>query len=795
MKGELDMRKLEIFSKINFPLLVGLCIVLLIAAVSFYPEQFATSDPYGKETFQYGGSGSVVIPPIPPGKEYRWGTDEKGRDLRSLIIYGTYATMSMALGVAAVRLIIALPLAVLAAYKNKLASLVINGFNTIFGAFPLIVVIMLLTRVDLFIDIFPSPMLAAILIMSALGWGKLAKLLTKSVEDILNQDFIEGEIAIGKTKLGIAVQNVIPHIIPSIAVLFCLEIAAVLLLLSQVGVLGLLLSGGYTNTNKMDAGFGNLRVPNEFDWASLLVFSHYLFNSAKMWLIIYPAAAFALSIIGFNLLGEGINIEFEKRDSRVFTFIKSVPGIISPLRLIYEVKNLNTYRRNVCIKAAVLLLVLLVAFFSRTQSEYEFDSVTAFKTVRDIGSTDFKYREYKADINIIATDYLADKLEQYGIQPFDNKYVHEMLTEDELEIAGAELVVNTKNGSKEPLIYKQDFILAEPVEAEGVFPIVQFPASAFKDIRSNNNLGDQYRDSVLLIDTRGMDYRDFLYIMLGVKYDLKPRGLIIIEDWNSTEGRGGKRIYLSEMGSVFTVLAAGDKGDELLRQKEAKLSVDIDVEKTKHVLNANVMGVIPGKDPVLKNEIIIIGTSISSIISDMGKGNHVALSTGGIAIELELARMLGQMEQKPDRTVILAFRDDSQKFTKGAKLFSEQYIDSSKNTVFYVDIGQLNRDVLIVDSSGIKPKDKKVQGYIKGLKSKIEGNNIDAVFRPINNSAIGTFISNKQEVLAFDSENPKYIKESRRKKLTDKLTREDLVKFHNIGQMIIDAVFDLAYDK
>ncbi|MDF2675285.1 MAG: binding-protein-dependent transport system inner rane component, partial [Clostridiales bacterium] len=60
------------------------------------------------------------------------------------------------------------------------------------------------------------------------GWSKLAYVLMEKVNEILNQDFIEGEIAIGKSRLEIAVQNVIPHLIPSLIVLFFLEIALVL---------------------------------------------------------------------------------------------------------------------------------------------------------------------------------------------------------------------------------------------------------------------------------------------------------------------------------------------------------------------------------------------------------------------------------------------------------------------------------------------------------------------------------------------------------------------------------------
>ena len=785
------MKKFNLLRKINFPLIIGLCIVLMLAAVSLYPERFATSDPYGKEILQYEkDSGKFLVPPVPPGEDYVWGTDEKGRDLRSLIIYGCSATITMALSVAFGRLLISLPLAMAAAYKNKFSSWIINLFNITFSAFPMVMLILIISGISLFTDLFSNPMAAATFIMIVFGWSKLAKLLRKNIEDVLNEDFIEGEIAIGKTKLDIVLQNVVPHIIPSIAVLFFLEIGVALLQLSQVGVLGLVLSSGYVNEQS-----GNLNVPYEFDWASLLVFSNYLFNTFKTWLIFYPAAAFATSIIGFNMLGEGIRTEFEKRDSRIISSIKRVPSYLSPLRFIYELKNFNTFRRNIYSKSFVVFAILFILFFPQPQSHNSFNSVEAFAAINDFGSNQFKYREYKVGRNIIAMNYLAEKMGEYGIQPFDNKYIHEMIVEETPKIAKTELSYKIGDEEVQQLIYGQDYILAEPSEAEGTFELERVNVSMLKELSWLMSASSKYNNKVIVMDVRGMEYREVNSIINDVKNFIKPKGVIFLEDWNSAEGRGNRTIYVNGMENTFTVLIASDKGAELLEQKEMNITVDFGIEITKTIISANVMGIIPGKDEALKDDIILIGSSLNNITDHMGKGTHEALKANGIAIELELAKMLGAAAIKPDRTVIFAFWDESKRFSKGASVFSDRYIDRSKNDIFYVDIGNLERDKLIIDSSGIKPKNKKGQSYVRDLKASLKSNDIAAVFRSLNNSAIGTFISSKQEVLAFDSGNLKYVVQSKKKLNTEELTREDLIKFHKIGQMIIDTVFDIIYDE
>ncbi|MDF2592088.1 MAG: binding-protein-dependent transport system inner rane component [Clostridia bacterium] len=785
------MRKFSLLRKVNFPLIIGLCIVLLLGLVSLYPERFATSDPYGKETLQYEkDGGKFLVPPVPPGEDYVWGTDEKGRDLRSLIIYGCSATMTMALGVAFGRLLIALPLAMAAAYKNKFSTWLIHLFNITFSAFPMVMLILILSAISLFTDLFSNPMASATFIMTIFGWSKLAKLLTKNIEDVLNEEFIEGEIAIGKTKFEIVIQNVVPHIIPSLVVLFFLEIGVVLLLLSQVGVLGLVLSSGYVNE-----GTGSLNVPYEFDWASLLVFSNYLFSTFKTWLIFYPAAAFSVSIIGFNMLGEGLRIEFDKRDSRIISFIKRIPGHLSPLKLIYELKNFNLYRRSIYCKLLTIFTILLIIFFPQPQSPNSFNSAEAFAAINDFGGSQFKYREYKVGRNVIAMNYIAEKLEAYGIQPFDNKYIHEMIVEEIPEIANTDMNYRIGNKEEQQLIYSQDYILAEPTGAEGTYELEEINFSKLKEFSWLYNASGKYENKVIILDIRGMEYRQINSIINDVRNFIKPKGVIFIEDWNSTEGRGNRTIYVNGMESFFTVLIAADKGELLLDQKEVSISVKFDIEVIKNVLRANVMGVIPGKDPLYKDDIILIGTNINNITDNMGKGTLDALKASGTAIQLELAKMLGGESVKPDRTVIFAFWDESNRFNKGAGIFSDRYIDRSKNDIFYIDIGNLTGDKLIIDSSGIKPKNKKGQSYVRDLKASLKSNDIAAVFRSINNSAIGTFISSKQEVLAFDSGNLKYVEVTKAKRKGEVITREDLIKFHKIGQMIIDTVFDIIYDE
>jgi len=130
--------------RINVSLFIGAAILLFFLSMCFYPEHFSDADPYGRERLQYSndnGKGTIIVPPIPPNEEYPFGTDHRGRDVKSLIVYGSRLTIFSALSIAAIRLMIALPLSIAAAYKVRFANNFISFFNTMFSAFPLIIVI------------------------------------------------------------------------------------------------------------------------------------------------------------------------------------------------------------------------------------------------------------------------------------------------------------------------------------------------------------------------------------------------------------------------------------------------------------------------------------------------------------------------------------------------------------------------------------------------------------------------------------------------------------------------------
>lgn len=784
-KPDIDIKRL------NVPLILGFVIVTLLFAASIYPEFFTSSDPYGKERLDFvfvNGQIQIFEPPVKPCKEYPWGTDAFGADMRSMIFYGCRLTLFTAIFIAFGRLLIALPLAILAGYRNKASMWLIKQFGIMFSAFPLIILAMLLGRIKLFEDIFKEPITVVAYILIFFGWCKLANLLEEKVTEILNQDFIEGEIAMGKNKLEIALQNIIPHLIPTIAVLFFLEIAQALLMLSQVGVFGLIVSGGTVDSA------GDFRIPFDVEWASLLASPQWPLSIGRYWLVLYPAAAFAVSIIGFNLLGEGLRLELDKRSSRVITWIRGIPSFLSPARLVYEIRHIDEYRTNVRRKLAFYGIILVIVFFPQAGSRYKFDPGNAMTTINELSKAEYGGRKAGSGNNQKIAEYLAGKLEEYGVQPFDGKYYHEFPMEDAFNIKKSSMkVVGEASGTTE-LIFRKDYYLVSPHDISGTYdfeyvPLDEFDFSVFGGTRNMDHL----RGKVLLIDIRGLGEQEAGRLIGYINNYLKPVALLYIINWESEDTIKKETVDRNpkEGMTALNIPVSSNKGEELIRKGDSRITLNIECETFDSPVSTSVVGYIQGTDDKLKDEFIIIGSDIDSVGDDESIRYPSSMEAGGVAMELEIARILGLSRERPERTVIFAFWDSSMAVQRGSADFLRNYFRLGYRKVFYLNLKNFGFDKtenLILDTTNTLPKEFLAQNYIKALKKHARRNHVGLVYGKIGSTSVQDVLKSDMNSVIIDSEG---IDDAIRTAF-DNPANIDPKKLAGPGQMLVDAVYDMV---
>jgi peptide/nickel transport system permease protein len=708
--------------------------------------------------------------------------------MKSLIFYGCKLTLLTAILIALGRLLISLPLAILAGYRNRLSIWVIRQFSIMFSAFPLIIIAMLFSRIKLLEDIFKEPTRIVAYILIIFGWSRLANLLKEKVEEVLNQDFIEGEIAIGKNKAEIAIQNIIPHLIPSIVVLFFLEVAQALLMLSQIGVFGLIIS-----TGTVDAA-GDYRIPFEVEWASLLVSPQMPLSLGRYWLVLYPAAAFSVSIIGFNLLGEGLRLELDKRSSRIISWIRGIPSFLSPVRLIYEIRHFDVYRANVRRKLAFYAIILVLVFFPQAGSKYRFDTENAFNTISELSKPEYAGRMAGSGSNQQIAKYLAGKLQDYGIQPFDGKYIHEFDLETAFNIKSSTMSVTGNATGTTELEFRKDYYIVSPYNINGTYDFQYVTTRDVGVYPFGNRDISHLRGKVLIIDIRGLNNLEASMFIGFVNNRVEPVALLYVSDWESEEVIKKSTIDRSVTNGVksINISVASDKGEELIRKSNSKIHLNIECESVNSPISTSVVGYIEGSDEKLKDEFVIVGSSFDSVGDDDDAKYPSSMEAGGTAIGLEIVRVLGSIKERPERTVIFAFWDSSQSIERGSKHFLHKYFPVGYRKAFYINLknfGSKESDNLIVDTTNTLPKEYLAQKYIKVLKKHARRNDVKIVYGKIGSPVTQDTLNSDINSIIIDSEDIEdHIRTS-----NDNLSNIEARKLKSPGQMMVDTVYDIVF--
>ena len=174
----------------------------------------------------------------------------------SYIVYGTRLTILLGVLIALGRFVIAIPLAVSAGFGRKIPRALIKIFNIVFSAIPAVLISLIILKMGFFVRLDKTnSALSFILVLSIVGWPKVSRLIMERVEEINGQSFIKSEVAIGKKRLRIALENVLPHLAPEIIVLQLIEIARSLTMIMTLGIFNVFV--------------GNLRYVEDPQWGAL----------------------------------------------------------------------------------------------------------------------------------------------------------------------------------------------------------------------------------------------------------------------------------------------------------------------------------------------------------------------------------------------------------------------------------------------------------------------------------------------------------------------------------------------
>ena len=296
----------------NTSLIVSTIAVVLLFVATCWPSVISPYNPEERGKRLQEINGEIWAAPFPPSTPYPLGSDLDGRDMLSRILHGTKSTMTLVLSVALMRLAIGASLGLVAGWRGGATGQQILSFAAVSSSVP-----SLLFAFIFILAIGPQIGFGVFLLgLGLTGWAEITNVVNGAVRYTKNQPYIEGAEALGSSTPQLFRKHLLPATMPQLLPAIALEISAVMLMLGELGFLGVLLGERYVEIS-IQMQRASVRMPATPEWAALL-------SGARLalfqwpWLSLGPALAFLIAILGFNLLANGLRNWFDPYRARLF---------------------------------------------------------------------------------------------------------------------------------------------------------------------------------------------------------------------------------------------------------------------------------------------------------------------------------------------------------------------------------------------------------------------------------------------------------------------------------------------
>lgn len=232
-------------------------------------------------------AGGGPLPPLSPG--HPLGTDELGRDLLSRLLDGAQVSVTVAFVVQVVILGIGVPVGALAGWSGGRIDNVLMRFTDVIYAFPDLLFIILLSVAfrDTFFGNAVNGLLLVFVAIGITSWVTVARLVRGQLLALKEMEFVEAARAIGVSDRRIVTRHLLPNAVGPIIVAVTLGIPGAILAEATLAYIGI-----------------GVQSPRA-SWGSLVAEGQRYIRSEPH-LVLFPAMAIALALVGFTFLGDGL---------------------------------------------------------------------------------------------------------------------------------------------------------------------------------------------------------------------------------------------------------------------------------------------------------------------------------------------------------------------------------------------------------------------------------------------------------------------------------------------------------
>ena len=227
------------------------------------------------------GAVNFKIGPTPPSLSHWFGTDIAGRDMFTLTIYAGISSLKVGIISILIAVLIGMPLGIVAGLEKGWIENAIMRISDSFLAFPPLILPMLITAVL-------GPSLSNVIIGIGISWFPwYARIARAQALIISEQDYVLVSKSMGANRYHILKKHIFPNSLSPVLVQATIDVGYAILISSGLSFIGL---GAQ---------------PPEVEWGLLITQSRAQFLS-HWWVVFFPGIFIILSVISFNLIGDGI---------------------------------------------------------------------------------------------------------------------------------------------------------------------------------------------------------------------------------------------------------------------------------------------------------------------------------------------------------------------------------------------------------------------------------------------------------------------------------------------------------
>lgn len=261
------------------PGLVGLAFIIVLIAVAVAAPLVAPHSPTAAQSRLRGDA---------PSQAYLLGNDSIGRDVLSRLIYGTRVALLVGVGATAIAATIGVVIGATAGYFGGRVDSLLSRIVDALMAFPTLALLITLAAV-----LGPS-LITVVVAIGTTVWASYARVVRADVLSLRERDFVLAARSIGAGNARIIRRHVLPNVVGPIIVLASLAVGNIIILESALSFLGLGIQ------------------PPAASWGGMLADGRaYIRNYPHM--AIAPGVIISLTVLAFNLLGDGLRDALDPR--------------------------------------------------------------------------------------------------------------------------------------------------------------------------------------------------------------------------------------------------------------------------------------------------------------------------------------------------------------------------------------------------------------------------------------------------------------------------------------------------